>query len=64
MSTPIPDAPGCLVLHHSPLAVAGGDAFVHSNFDGCIESALSIVIARPSPESLPRVIENKCHQEH
>jgi renalase len=43
VSTPLDGAPGCLVLSHSPLVIAGGDAFTHSNFDGCVESALSIV---------------------
>lgn len=29
------------VLEQPPL-VLGGDAFSHSNFDGCVESALSV----------------------
>ena len=37
-------APGCITINESPLLVVGGDAFVHhSNFDGCVESALSLV---------------------
>ncbi|CAH1795511.1 unnamed protein product [Owenia fusiformis] len=37
------DAPGCVVLNESPLVVAGGDSFSHSNMDGCIASAKAIV---------------------
>ena len=39
------DSPGCMVLCDSPLLIACGDAFVHSNFDGCVESALSVAQA-------------------
>ncbi|XP_014668573.1 PREDICTED: renalase-like isoform X2 [Priapulus caudatus] len=35
-------SPGCFVLCEDPPLLAGGDAFVHSNLDGCIESARSI----------------------
>lgn len=40
-----PGAPGCVVISHSPLLIAGGDAFSKSVFDGCISSAESIVQA-------------------
>lgn len=40
---PYPETPGSLELHKSPLLVAGGDAFSSSNFDGCVESAISIL---------------------
>ena len=36
-------SPGCIALCNSPLLVACGDAFSHSNFDGCIDSAMSVV---------------------
>ena len=36
-------SPGCIILNQTPLLIAGGDGFTHSNFDGCIDSALSIV---------------------
>ncbi|XP_060097252.1 renalase isoform X3 [Heteronotia binoei] len=35
--------PGQITLHTQPFLVCGGDGFIHSNFDGCIESAMSIV---------------------
>jgi len=38
-----PGTPGSIVVNDSPLLVAGGDAFTTSNFDGCVESAFSIV---------------------
>lgn len=42
VSAAVDGTPGCVVLSESPLLVACGDAFVqHSNFDGCVESALS-----------------------
>ena len=37
--TPYPGEPGCVELHKGPLLLIGGDAFTHSNFDGCIDSA-------------------------
>jgi renalase len=40
---PYPGAPGCVVLHEDPLLLAGGDGFVHSNFDGCVVSAQKMV---------------------
>lgn len=33
---------GCLVPHTKPLLVLAGDGFTHSNFDGCIQSAISV----------------------
>ncbi|KAL4640086.1 renalase isoform X1 [Arapaima gigas] len=36
------NAPGQLTLLPQPLLVCGGDAFTHSNFDGCISSAIQI----------------------
>jgi len=38
-----PDSPGSVRLNDSPPLVLGGDAFTQSNFDGCIQSAKSIV---------------------
>ena len=45
VSRSVEGAPGCGVLCDAPLLIACGDAFSHSNFDGCIESALSVVNA-------------------
>ncbi|XP_054455227.1 renalase isoform X2 [Anoplopoma fimbria] len=39
--TSVPDCPGHMTVHDRPLLICAGDAFVHSNFDGCVESALS-----------------------
>ena len=36
-------APGCLVLSTRPLVILAGDAFVHSNLSGCLESANAVV---------------------
>jgi len=36
-------SPGCVEMLSSPLLLAGGDGFMHSNFDGCIQSAEAIV---------------------
>ncbi|KAM9837186.1 renalase [Aulostomus maculatus] len=41
--TSVPDCPGQLTVLDRPLLVCGGDAFTHSNFDGCIESAMSVL---------------------
>ncbi|XP_028331390.1 renalase [Gouania willdenowi] len=41
--TAVPDSPGHMTLLSQPLLVIGGDAFCHSNFDGCVESALSML---------------------
>ena len=38
-----PEKPGSIELLKTPLLLAGGDAFTHSNFDGCITSAEAIV---------------------
>ena len=43
VSTPFVNSPGFVVLHEDPLLIAGGDGFVHSNFDGCVSSAQQIV---------------------
>ncbi|XP_064418802.1 renalase [Latimeria chalumnae] len=37
------DSPGYMILNTKPLLICGGDGFTHSNFDGCIDSALKIV---------------------
>ncbi|XP_041818954.1 renalase [Chelmon rostratus] len=41
--TPVTDSPGQMTVLDHPLLVCGGDAFSHSNFDGCVESALSVL---------------------
>uniref|UniRef100_A0A3Q1IUD0 Amine oxidase domain-containing protein n=1 Tax=Anabas testudineus TaxID=64144 RepID=A0A3Q1IUD0_ANATE len=41
--TSVPDCPGSMTVLEQPLLVCGGDAFSHSNFDGCVESALSML---------------------
>ncbi|NWY68557.1 RNLS Renalase, partial [Erithacus rubecula] len=41
----VPNCPGQMILHTQPLLICGGDAFTRSNFDGCIESAMSIAEA-------------------
>lgn len=41
--TSVPDCPGQMTVLDRPLLVCGGDAFTHSNFDGCVESALSVL---------------------
>ncbi|XP_077867677.1 renalase-like [Saccoglossus kowalevskii] len=40
----VPDSPGTLVVKETPsyMVLLGGDAFTHSNFDGCISSATAI----------------------
>ncbi|EDO37145.1 predicted protein [Nematostella vectensis] len=43
VSQSVKGMPGSQVLMTSPLLVVGGDAFTHSNFDGCVDSAMSIV---------------------
>lgn len=35
--------PGQMTLSIQPLLVVGGDSFTHSNFDGCVESALAVL---------------------
>lgn len=39
------NCPGQMTLHLNPSLVCGGDGFTHSNFDGCIASALSVLEA-------------------
>lgn len=56
--TSVPDCPGHMTILDQPLLVCGGDAFTHSNFDGCVESAESVVAAlkvvlTPSPGAPP-----------
>lgn len=41
--TSVPGCPGHMTVVDQPLLVLGGDAFTHSNFDGCVESALSVL---------------------
>ncbi|XP_067155587.1 renalase isoform X2 [Apteryx mantelli] len=41
----VPNCPGQMTLHTQPLLICGGDGFTHSNFDGCIDSAMSLVEA-------------------
>ncbi|XP_051273025.1 renalase [Dicentrarchus labrax] len=41
--TSVPDCPGQMTVLDRPLLVCSGDAFTHSNFDGCVESALSVL---------------------
>jgi len=52
VSTPYDGAPGCLVINDSsPLIILAGDAFTHSNLDGCIssgDSAFEVVKKRLS----------------
>ena len=36
-------SPGAVVLHTDPLLICAGDGFTHSNFDGCIESAETVL---------------------
>lgn len=43
--TSVPDCPGQMTVQTRPPLVCGGDAFSHSNFDGCVESALSVLTA-------------------
>ncbi|XP_071667690.1 renalase isoform X4 [Patagioenas fasciata] len=39
------NCPGHMILHTQPLLICGGDGFTHSNFDGCIDSAMSLAEA-------------------
>ncbi|NXA42389.1 RNLS Renalase, partial [Eudromia elegans] len=41
----VPNCPGHMILHTQPLLICGGDGFTHSNFDGCIDSAVSLAEA-------------------
>jgi len=40
---PYDGTPGHIVLNENPLVLCAGDGFTHSNFDGCVDSALSTV---------------------
>lgn len=42
MTRSVVDCPGQMTLLSQPLLVCGGDGFTHSNFDGCVESALKV----------------------
>lgn len=42
VSSSVTDCPGQVTVETAPLLVCGGDAFTHSNFDGCVESALKV----------------------
>uniref|UniRef100_A0A4W5MNP0 Renalase, FAD-dependent amine oxidase n=1 Tax=Hucho hucho TaxID=62062 RepID=A0A4W5MNP0_9TELE len=42
VTSSVADCPGQMTLLPQPLLVCGGDGFTHSNFDGCIESALKM----------------------
>ncbi|XP_030343216.1 renalase isoform X2 [Strigops habroptila] len=41
----VPNSLGQMILHIQPLLVCGGDGFTRSNFDGCIDSAVSLAEA-------------------
>ncbi|KAM6265441.1 renalase isoform 4-T4 [Porphyrio hochstetteri] len=41
----VPNFPGQMILHTQPLLICGGDGFTQSNFNGCIDSALSLAEA-------------------
>ncbi|KAM7103840.1 renalase isoform 1-T1 [Ciconia maguari] len=41
----VPNCLGQMILHAQPLLICGGDGFTHSNFDGCIDSAMSLAEA-------------------
>ncbi|XP_032047347.1 renalase isoform X2 [Aythya fuligula] len=41
----VPNCPGHMILHTQPLLICGGDGFTCSNFDGCIDSAMSLAEA-------------------
>ncbi|XP_058477725.1 renalase [Solea solea] len=43
--TAVRDSPGHMTVLEQPPLVCAGDAFTHSNFDGCVESALSALRA-------------------
>nr|XP_060624756.1 renalase isoform X1 [Anolis sagrei ordinatus] len=48
VTTAFPGSPGQITLHTKPFLICGGDGFVHSNFDGCIDSATAVVEALKS----------------
>ncbi|XP_078269289.1 renalase isoform X5 [Rhinoraja longicauda] len=39
----VPNDPGQMTLSFQPLLVIGGDSLTHSNFDGCVDSALAVL---------------------
>ncbi|KFZ51735.1 Renalase, partial [Antrostomus carolinensis] len=41
----VPNCLGHMILHTQPLLICGGDGFTRSNFDGCIDSAMSLAEA-------------------
>ncbi|XP_014822140.1 PREDICTED: renalase isoform X2 [Calidris pugnax] len=41
----VSNCPEHMILHTQPLLICGGDGFTHSNFDGCIDSAMSLAEA-------------------
>ncbi|XP_051473027.1 renalase isoform X4 [Apus apus] len=41
----VPNCQGQMILHTQPLLICGGDGFTRSNFDGCIDSAVSLAEA-------------------
>ncbi|XP_045437838.1 renalase isoform X2 [Pipistrellus kuhlii] len=43
VTNPAANSPGQMTLHRKPLLVCGGDGFTHSNFDGCVASALFVL---------------------
>ncbi|KAF1573759.1 UNVERIFIED_CONTAM: Renalase, partial [Eudyptes pachyrhynchus] len=43
VTSSVSDRPGQMTLHLKPFLVCGGDGFTHSNFNGCISSALSVM---------------------
>ena len=44
VSRPYRNSPGCVVLSDDPAPlIAAGDAFTHSNFDGCVASAKAVI---------------------
>ncbi|KAJ8396043.1 hypothetical protein AAFF_G00025750 [Aldrovandia affinis] len=42
VTSALADCPGQMTLLSKPPLVCGGDGFMHSNFDGCVESALKV----------------------
>jgi renalase len=48
-----PDSPGCVVLSETPAIILAGDAFTHSNFDGCVDSAISV------QQTLAKLVKSK-----
>ncbi|KFQ39401.1 Renalase, partial [Mesitornis unicolor] len=41
----VPNCSGQMILHTQPLLICGGDGFTRSNFEGCIDSAMSLAEA-------------------